>query len=343
MEQELRELGIFVPGKKRDTESDDGSSTLRNQYAIGQEERSRNAIYLHRWFAELEDDPALTDFAPRLDDHLRYRLIERFGGDTADLAGVSIYYKDDRLYAHSTVRFHFTTYDIRRDQDTVNPGTDKRYIFVSLGSGSFGACAYAQVLGIFHVQVEGDALPSGVESECFDFLWVRWFKHLESTEPTSTPSCRLDALQFIPGNSADAFGFVDPSHVIRGAHIIPAYQDGRTTELLAPSIARDKDGDFNYYYVNRFVDRDMFVRNIGVGVGHVPGTHLTSIPNYDLDMEDILDDPECPSEAPETGNRDAESLDASEDDGLEPEDAEDGDDDDGIQDFEDIQDDYADL
>ncbi|KZT20129.1 hypothetical protein NEOLEDRAFT_1036077, partial [Neolentinus lepideus HHB14362 ss-1] len=54
-----------------------------------------------------------------------------------------------------------------------------------------------------------------------------------------------------------------------GAHILPAYHKGRTTEFLGPSIARDPDGDYRFYYVNRFVDRDMLMCYIGLGIGHL--------------------------------------------------------------------------
>jgi hypothetical protein len=56
-------------------------------------------------------------------------------------------------------------------------------------------------------------------------------------------------------------GFVDPSRVIRAAHILPAFKYGRTDIYLGPSIARipqaeGRDGedladdeDWTFYYV----------------------------------------------------------------------------------------------
>jgi len=47
----------------------------------------------------------------------------------------------------------------------------------------------------------------------------------------------------------------DPACVIRAVHLIPAFEHGRTTELLGPSIARGDNQalteDWRYYYVNR--------------------------------------------------------------------------------------------
>jgi hypothetical protein len=47
------------------------------------------------------------------------------------------------------------------------------------------------------------------------------------------------------------FGFLDPSQVIRAAHLIPAFLQGCTQELLGPSIAHNKkvEEDWLKYYV----------------------------------------------------------------------------------------------
>ena len=50
-----------------------------------------------------------------------------------------------------------------------------------------------------------------------------------------------------------AFGFLDPQHVIRGVHLIPAFSYGRTGDLLQQnSIARstsEQGEDWKFYYV----------------------------------------------------------------------------------------------
>jgi hypothetical protein len=66
-------------------------------------------------------------------------------------------------------------------------------------------------------------------------------------------ACHLHRISFIDGDS-DPFGFVDPAHVIRAAHLIPAFAFGETEDLLCPSkIARretDGDEDWRFYYVS---------------------------------------------------------------------------------------------
>jgi hypothetical protein len=53
---------------------------------------------------------------------------------------------------------------------------------------------------------------------------------------------------------SNAFGFLDPSFVIRGCHLIPAFAEGRSDTLLrrGPSLARSEQeaDDWAFFYVN---------------------------------------------------------------------------------------------
>lgn len=64
---------------------------------------------------------------------------------------------------------------------------------------------------------------------------------------------RLPKVGFIPDSPA-AFGFLDPSLVVRACHLIPAFADGRTDDLLrhGPTVARPfgEVDDWNAFYVN---------------------------------------------------------------------------------------------
>ncbi|KAI0280070.1 hypothetical protein BC826DRAFT_875634, partial [Russula brevipes] len=67
------------------------------------------------------------------------------------------------------------------------------------------------------------------------------------------------------------FTFLDPDQIIRGVHLIPGFAHGKSSHALGPSLARlpsDKDEDWLYFYVNICVDRDMFMRYLGGGIGH---------------------------------------------------------------------------
>ena len=55
-----------------------------------------------------------------------------------------------------------------------------------------------------------------------EFLWVRWF---ELTKPAKD-GLTLDMLRFLPMVNPDTFGFVDPTDVLHGCHLIPAFERG---------------------------------------------------------------------------------------------------------------------
>ena len=87
---------------------------------------------------------------------------------------------------------------------------------------------------------------------------------LPSITILSLTTKRLHRLEFVPESADDdPFGFVDPSDVLRGCHIIPAFVYGQTDELLRPSLVRNEHGswdkllkpdmDYRYYYVNMLV------------------------------------------------------------------------------------------
>ncbi|TEB15219.1 hypothetical protein FA13DRAFT_1721257, partial [Coprinellus micaceus] len=80
----------------------------------------------------------------------------------------------------------------------------------------------------------------------------------------------LDCVSLDPLTSPDSTAFIDPATVLRAAQIIPRFP----SKKIHPggrgisNMARDSS-DWNQYYVNRYADRDMFMRyHIGMGVGH---------------------------------------------------------------------------
>jgi hypothetical protein len=166
--------------------------------------------------------------------------------------------RDNRIYATKVLRVNFTTYDVRRDQDSMNPRT---HCDVMVRSRETDAGAhpfwYARVLGVFHANVlHTGARATNRSVQNMEFLWVRWF----GTEPGyryGRRSARLPKIGFVPATDDLAFGFLDPSLVIRGCHLIPAFFDGRTSELLrsGPSAARPAGeiDDWAAYYVGMWV------------------------------------------------------------------------------------------
>jgi hypothetical protein len=64
-----------------------------------------------------------------------------------------------------------------------------------------------------------------------EVLWVRWLATLQSHRSGINHS-HLPKITFVEESDPDAFGFLDPGQVIRGAHLIPAFSSGRGTSSL---------------------------------------------------------------------------------------------------------------
>lgn len=168
---------------------------------------------------------------------------------------------NDRIYRHRCMRVNFTTYDMRRDQDTINPRTRADVMVLNPGEDDTPKDKqhpywYARVCGVFHANVIYTGPGSTTrEPQRMEFLWVRWFGVEPGTE-NAFKSRRLPLVGFIPAHKPYAFGFLDPAHVIRGSHLMPAYHFGRTQALMGRSLLRrekteehEDNSDWRFYYV----------------------------------------------------------------------------------------------
>ena len=205
---------------------------------------------------------SLKNFLPKLQDHLLGRLMGReFDGDMheefTDSDRNSIRFLSGKIYSVQTCRIYYTSYDLQRQCDTINPCTHPDIMLRSpITEAGTEAYWYARVIGIYHANVwaENPAIPGGKIARRMDFLWVRWF----GDEPDYRPGfrkARLPKIGFVESTDDFAFSFVDPANVIRGCHLIPAFNAGRSTALLphSRSIARrrlnpeDVDDWLNFY------------------------------------------------------------------------------------------------
>ena len=108
---------------------------------------------------------------------------------------------------------------------------------------------YAYVVAIFHLFACTGTDPNPKRLE---ILWVRWMKR-DSLQLSGANSSQFTRISFVlhSGVPGEAFGFVDPSHIIRTCHLIPVFNLGRTRDQLNPSMARDVNGDWQAFYANR--------------------------------------------------------------------------------------------
>jgi hypothetical protein len=215
----------------------------------------------------------LQNFLPKLKAHLLPRITSQLrdertsrahevipdehqsaGNEALDNNTAGIFFKHDRLYAHQIMRINYTTYDVRRAQDTINPRTSHCDVMVLADDEVENAnhpFLYARVIRIFHVNVvyTGPGMLD-YRPRKFNVLWVRWFERASTT--CGWMSRSLDCLHFPAMSSEYAFGFLDPAQVLRGCQIIPGfskgprYADGRGLS----ECARDQH-DWRSYYTNR--------------------------------------------------------------------------------------------
>ena len=152
------------------------------------------------------------------------------------------------IYSHKVLRINYTTYDMRRDQDSINPRTRSDIMVLSQDEEDPHPYWYARVIGIYHAIVRIDKRHPVV----VDFLWVRWYG-LDTEYRSGFQAKRLHRVGFTMSSDPDAFGFVNPSDVLRAVHLIPGFALGRTQTLLPKSVARrqdEEDEDYHRYYIN---------------------------------------------------------------------------------------------
>lgn len=118
-------------------------------------------------------------------------------------------------------------------------------------SNSIHPFLYAQILGIYHGNVIyiGEGM-NDYQSRRMEFLWVRRY---QCTAPNAGwLTQKLDRVQFLPMADDNTFCFIDPSDILRGSHIIPAFSQGKRhlDGIGLSHCARDAN-DYKVYYINR--------------------------------------------------------------------------------------------
>jgi len=234
----------------------------------------------------------LTDdqgFIPRLKDHVlaRFHNVPYDGNEHAflDSERNSLIFAGDRMYRHEAFRVNYTTYDTQRAQDSINIRTHPHIMVLAHEDDEENDSHpywYAKVLGIYHVNAR---LSDEIETRRVDFLWVHWFgRDLEHRGGFETR--RLHRIGLMEPQLPESYGFIDPSDVLRGVHLIPGFEIGR----IPSNLTEDKE-EWEYFYISmyflfiiitanhtdiasRFVDRDMFMRFLGGGIGHKVTEHV---------------------------------------------------------------------
>jgi hypothetical protein len=149
------------------------------------------------------------------------------------------------------MQVYYTTYDLRREYDTINPRTHGDIMVLSGETTPSHPYWYARVLGVFHMEVWLNTGSRPIKRH-LELLWVRWLAVLRNYK-SGLNQARLPKIAFVEESDPDAFGFLDPGQVIRGAHLIPAFASGRGVNSLryGKSLARPGEqlDDWEEHYV----------------------------------------------------------------------------------------------
>ncbi|PBK92322.1 hypothetical protein ARMGADRAFT_931262, partial [Armillaria gallica] len=164
---------------------------------------------------------------------------------------------NDHIFHHKVLRINYTTYDVHRDQDSINPQTHSDVIVLANESetDSTHPYWYARIIGIFHVDIcynnpEGDFKNQKVFQ--IDFAWVCWFG-FDASHHSGFTAKWPHYVGIVDGTDPGAFGFLNLDDIIQAVHLIPVYKLGQIPEFLPPSIAcwpEDKDQDYKWYSVD---------------------------------------------------------------------------------------------
>jgi hypothetical protein len=206
------------------------------------------------------------DFARKL---RHYVLCEIFKKDPSITFSEAEYnavnFENQRIYKHKVVRINYTTYDLRRGQDSINPRTHPDIMCLA-PTNSPHPFSYGRVVGVFHVNVRFTSPPSSslpsVSRERVDMLWVRWFEY-DTSYMAGWQAKRLHRIHFIHALDSGAFGLLHPRDVVRAIHLIPAFhhmgddhglpEDSIGRQYESPSYAGPRElevDDWKYYHVN---------------------------------------------------------------------------------------------
>ncbi|KAJ7311653.1 hypothetical protein DFH08DRAFT_973751 [Mycena albidolilacea] len=225
-------------------------------------------IYEFHELSKFANDPLVeASFLKKLRTHLLSRSLDiPYDGDKVEFSQedlMNVIFTRDQIYTHQVMCINYTTYDVQRTDDSINPHTNSDVMVLSHkdeGSSNPHPYWYTHVLGIFHADI-GHLRPKSKSRrpKRMEFLWVCWFGR-DLSHKSGWKAKRLDRLGFIDLADPATFGFLDPAEAIHTLHIIPAFHYGfvncymfmqyfetavchRTASTTPPCKAQDKDNE----------------------------------------------------------------------------------------------------
>ncbi|KIK15554.1 hypothetical protein PISMIDRAFT_76125, partial [Pisolithus microcarpus 441] len=216
---------------------------------------------LTSFLRENQSDPTVKSFMPKMKDHLLSRLYgyeydgdEHFFTDN-EHNDLRIIGGMNQVIESTFIWVNYTMYDIHHEQDVMRPGSGCFIMTLSWEDGpNSHPFWYAQVLRALHINVLHVGPNARYHSpRDMELLWVHWLG-VEPQYSWGFWEAQLPKVSFVPEGDYNAFGFLDPSFVIHGCHLIPSFSDGWMMALLqqGASIVRHptNDDDWCSFYVN---------------------------------------------------------------------------------------------
>ena len=160
---------------------------------------------------------------------------------------MSVHIVDNKIYSLQLLRVNYTMYDIHRAQDLVNPRTHPDIMVLSHEDDPW---AHLRVLHL-------DPSTMNCSVQHMEVLWVSWCG-LVPGHRFGPKVTQLPKIGFVPDTDPLAFDFLDPSLVVHVTHLIPTFNDGQTTELLAASLTAGQPPGETDNWVSFFVSMCVF-------------------------------------------------------------------------------------
>ncbi|KAG0701627.1 hypothetical protein DFH29DRAFT_1000035 [Suillus ampliporus] len=227
----------------------------------------RHYLSLSQWSRKYAGDPAFVDFLPQLQDHILARLLGRnYDGDESSFSSAErsrLTFINDRIYRHKVIRINYTTYDLRQDQDSLNPRIHVDVMVLSHKDDEANSHPYwyARIIGAFHALVyyrDPASNPSSYDPVQVDFAWAgKRNGYIDSASYLAKIPERLDSL--IQKILSAEFILSQLLHLA-----IPRNICRRQSSAIL--VTTTKTGHIST--LNMFVDRDTLMRFRGGGVGH---------------------------------------------------------------------------
>ncbi|KAG2014244.1 hypothetical protein CC2G_011079 [Coprinopsis cinerea AmutBmut pab1-1] len=233
--------------------------------------------------ANTDISSSINRWVPLLKSYLLPRILTALKAKAEDPTDwLSVIIQNDCIYHHKLMKLRYTSYDMRRQEDVIHVHKSKPCNIMVLNpdydpadtSSRAHPFRYGRVLGIFHGNVNfiGPLIEGGRSAgyHRIDFLWIHWYRVQDNNLPHT-----LDEVELLPAQEKGSISFIHPSEVIRAVHLIPRFSKGVRSETRSDGrqprnvkVKRDWK-EWTTYYVNRFVDRDMFMRYLwGMAPGH---------------------------------------------------------------------------